>query len=369
MRVNGQYSEEFGVEIGVQQVSVLSPVLFTLVLEALSREFCTSVLWELLYTDDLVLIADTQEECIFKLKALKAGMESKGLRVNMKKNKFLVSDNDQDVSRKYPCVVCCSYVGRNAILCSLCTLWVEQTCCGITKRLVEDPNYICPRCKGESWPIDGRTVTEVDADSTMFDMEATFCCLGDMLCSGGGCESAVAARCCVTWEKFRKILHVLTSRQLSPELRNQVYVTGVHSAMLHGSDTWRPKEPELQQFCRNDRAMICWICGIKDSGETSSASLLHKLDIDAITSVLRCWRLRWNGHGLRPVSNLSQTFRFSALERVEGPGRHGLNVWMTTDDNKCGLAGVDSFDRDARRAGVRHSLVLQTPEKGIRTAL
>ena len=29
--------------------------------------------------------------------------------------------------------------------------------------------------------------------------------------------------------------------------------------------------------------------------------------------------------------------------------------------NKCGLAGVDPLDRDAWRAGVRHSLVLPTP--------
>ena len=105
---------------------------------------------ELLYADDLVLIADTQEECISKLKAWKAGMESKGLCVNMKKTKILVSDDDQDVlqkSDKYPCVVYCCGVDRNSILCSQpeCMLRVHKTCSGITKQLVEDPNYICPR--------------------------------------------------------------------------------------------------------------------------------------------------------------------------------------------------------------------------------
>ena len=57
VRVNGQYSEEFGV--GVHQGSVLSPLLFILVLEALSQEFRTGVPWELLYADDLAMIADT----------------------------------------------------------------------------------------------------------------------------------------------------------------------------------------------------------------------------------------------------------------------------------------------------------------------
>ena len=47
----------------------------------LSREFRTGVPWELLYADDLVVIADSLEECISKLRVWKAGMESKGLRV------------------------------------------------------------------------------------------------------------------------------------------------------------------------------------------------------------------------------------------------------------------------------------------------
>ena len=53
-------------------IRTLSPQLFILVLEALSHEFSIRVLWELLRTDDLLLITNTQEECISKLKAWKA---------------------------------------------------------------------------------------------------------------------------------------------------------------------------------------------------------------------------------------------------------------------------------------------------------
>ena len=179
---------------------------------------------------------------------------------------------------------------------SQCMLWVHKTFSGITKQLVEDPNFICHMCKGESWRIDGRTVTEVDVDGTMLDVETTFCYLGDMLCSDGGYDSAIAAKSCVAWEKFRKLLPVLTSRHLSPRIH------GVCLAMLHGSETWGPEEPELQQLHCNDCAMIRWICGIKDRDETPSASLLQKLDIKDITSVLRCRRLRWYGPPQRATS-------------------------------------------------------------------
>ena len=46
VRVGEGYSEEFEVKVGVHQGSVLSPLLFIIVLEALSREFCSGVPWE-----------------------------------------------------------------------------------------------------------------------------------------------------------------------------------------------------------------------------------------------------------------------------------------------------------------------------------
>ena len=63
-----------------------------MVLEALSMEFRTGCPWELLYADDLVIIARTIEELTVKLKEWKEGMESKGLRVNMGKTKVMVSN-------------------------------------------------------------------------------------------------------------------------------------------------------------------------------------------------------------------------------------------------------------------------------------
>ena len=52
VRVGEGYSEESGVKVGVHQRSVFSPPLFIIVLETLSREFCspgkTSMLMTLL---------------------------------------------------------------------------------------------------------------------------------------------------------------------------------------------------------------------------------------------------------------------------------------------------------------------------------
>ena len=58
----GTIGDPFPVKVGVHQGSVPSPLLFIIVLEALSREFRTGLPWELLYADDLVLMADSIEE-------------------------------------------------------------------------------------------------------------------------------------------------------------------------------------------------------------------------------------------------------------------------------------------------------------------
>ena len=86
-----------------------------------------------LYADDLA-IADTLEECITKLKTWKNGMENRGLRVNMKKTKFMISGAGLDVLRDsdaFLCAVCRSGVGANSISCSKCKLWVHKKCSGI----------------------------------------------------------------------------------------------------------------------------------------------------------------------------------------------------------------------------------------------
>ena len=234
---------------------MLSPLLFILVLEALPREFRTGVPLELLYADDLAVIADTLDECITKLKAWKNGMENKGLRVNTKKTKFMISGAGLDVlcdSGAFPCAVCRSGVGANSISCSQCKLWVHKKCSGIKGRLNVTLDYVCPRCLDQVRPIDGRPITQVEVDGMLLDVEASFCYLGDMLSPGGGCALAIATRCSTTWEKFRKLLPILTSKHVSPLTRGKVFSACIRSVLLHGSETWAPTAPDLQR-CEKDK--------------------------------------------------------------------------------------------------------------------
>ena len=81
-------------------------------------EFRTSTPWELLYADDLVIIAESLDELVQKIELWKNGMESKGLRVSTPKTKVMICETDSNPltkSGKYPCGVCRSGVGSNSI--------------------------------------------------------------------------------------------------------------------------------------------------------------------------------------------------------------------------------------------------------------
>ena len=53
--------------------------------------------WELLYADDLAVIAETEEELIKRLNEWKGNVDSKGMRVNMNKTKVMISGERQMV--------------------------------------------------------------------------------------------------------------------------------------------------------------------------------------------------------------------------------------------------------------------------------
>jgi len=78
----------------------VSPLLFVIVMEAFSREFRGALPWELLYADDLVVIAETQDDLIKRLNEWKDNVENIGMRLNMNKTKVMISGEWQKVMQK-----------------------------------------------------------------------------------------------------------------------------------------------------------------------------------------------------------------------------------------------------------------------------
>ena len=237
----------------------------SLCLKALSREFRSGVPWEDLYADDLIIIAESLEECVRRLLTWKEAMEKKGLRVNAGKTKIMICGTGLDLlqsSGEFPCSVCRTGVGSNSIFCNGCKHCVHKECSGL-KCLKKDPDYRCTRWQGTARPLDGRPQKEVQVGPDKLEVLPSFCYLGDMLSAAGGCELSTTTRVKTAWKKFKDLLPVLSSCHLSFKTRDHVYSSCVRSAMLHVSETWPLTKPNLQRLQRNDRAMIRQICNVK----------------------------------------------------------------------------------------------------------
>jgi len=127
-------SNDFEVKVSMHQGSALSFLLFLIVMKALSREFRVALPWELLYADDLVMIAETEDDLIKRLNKWKDNVENRGMRANMNKTKVMISVEWQNVMQKavrWPCGVCGKGIGNNSIQCTSCQKLVHRKCSGI----------------------------------------------------------------------------------------------------------------------------------------------------------------------------------------------------------------------------------------------
>ena len=276
----------------------------------------------MLYEDDLVILAETFEGLMKKIPVWKNGLESKGLKMNTGKTKVMISGGDPYIlqtSGKYPCALCRKGVGKNSIFCSGCSFWVHKKCSDILGRLVADLDFRCRRCLDNTWAIDGRLCAEVQLADGKLDVVDNFVYLGDCIYPGGGCELATIKRCRSAWGKFRELLLLLTCKAISLNTHGQMYNSCVRGTMLYSSECWALRQEDKERLERSERAMLLWLCSIKKEQRVSTNSLLSRLKLKSLDSVLRCTRLRWFGHVKR-----SELYTGQILDlEVEGNRSHG----------------------------------------------
>ena len=245
----------------MHQGSVLSPLIFSIVVDAVSEHAIEGLLNEILYADDLVLMSENLEDLRERFQRWRNALKSKGLRINIRKTKMMVSGAEGEVvrSRVDPCGICGKRVMSNAVWCTLCKKWIHARCTKMKKVSCSfTQQFVCRRCEdigdGKEEPV------EVLCDEV--ETVKGFCYLGDRLNASGGCETAVTARVRIGWMKFRECGELLLGRRFSLKMKGMLYRSCVRSAMLHGSETWCLRENEMV-ILRTERAMVRSMCGVK----------------------------------------------------------------------------------------------------------
>ena len=361
VRVGGELSDEFPVTVGVHQGSALSPLLFLAVLEAISREFRRGLPKEMLYADDLVLIAESMEEAEDLYRNWRDGLRAKGLRVNVSKTKVMIcrpGAGQRLEMGNWPCAVCGRGVGVNSIRCTQCDDWVHARCCGVRGPLGgREADYVCPPCQGVRVVEDLPEFVELAGERLECVREFRY--LGDVICADGRVVASSVARVRSGWKCFGMLRALLTKRALSLRVRGRLYVTCVRSAMLYSTETWPALQEDVDRLKRAEMRMVRWMCGVRHcpaqgGAGQSNATLRERLGIECIGEVLRKKRLSWYGHVTR-MEEESAVKRVMNLEVRGGTVGRGRprRTWhrlIQEDIGRWDLAAVDPGNR-ARWAG------------------
>jgi hypothetical protein len=104
-------TSDFPIKIGLHQGSALSPYLFALVMDEVTRDIQGDISWCMLFADDVVLVDESRTGVNMKLELWRHTLELRGFRLSRTKTEYMMCDfsptrhEDGDVSLEGQVVV------------------------------------------------------------------------------------------------------------------------------------------------------------------------------------------------------------------------------------------------------------------------
>ncbi|VAI80081.1 unnamed protein product [Triticum turgidum subsp. durum] len=90
VRTSDVDTDDFPIKIGLHQGSALSPYLFALVMDEVTRDIQGDIPWCMLFADDVVLVDDSRTGVNRKLELWRQTLESKGFRLSRTKTEYMM---------------------------------------------------------------------------------------------------------------------------------------------------------------------------------------------------------------------------------------------------------------------------------------
>ena len=239
VRTAGGDSEHFTVLTGLHQGSTLSPFLFALVMDVLTRRIQGEVPWCMLFADDVVLIDETRGGVNDKLELWRQTLESKGFRVSRTKTEY-VECKFNDVRRE---------------------------------------NEVGVR-------LEAQEVGKRDK----------FKYLGSVIQSNGEIDEDVSHRIGAGWMKWKLASGVLCDKKVPPKLKGKFYRVVVRPALLYGAECWPVKNSHIQKMKVAEMRMLRWMCGLTRGDRVRNETIREKVGVTSVECKMREARLRWFGH-------------------------------------------------------------------------
>ena len=232
-------SKSFPVKVGVHQGSALSPFLFLLVLDTLTKDIQKEAPWNMLFADDVFLGDEDRKGVEEQVNLWTERLEKYGLKVNRLKTVYLVakfSKKNSDVQ--------------------------EEVAIG-------------------SSPL--KTVT-------------SFRYLGSLIQESGSVEEEIQSRATAAWSKWREISGVVCDKKMPLRLKSKVYKTVLRPVLLYGAECWSVKKADEQRMSVTEMRMLRWIAMVSKKEHIKNEEIRSRTKVTAITEKIMESQLQWFGH-------------------------------------------------------------------------
>ncbi|GMP81861.1 hypothetical protein CsSME_00036427 [Camellia sinensis var. sinensis] len=197
-------TNEFPITVGLHQGSTLSPYLFTLVMDELTRNIQDDVPWCMLFADDIVLVDKTREGVNTKLEIWRKTLKSKGFRISRTKTEYM-------------------------------------------------------ECKFSTNNNENRG--EVKIENQELHKSEHFRYLGSIITTAREIDADVTHRIEAGWCKWRSTFGVLCDKRIPTRLKGKFYRTAIRPAMLYGTECWATKKQHIDKMSVAEMRMLRWMCG------------------------------------------------------------------------------------------------------------
>ncbi|RZC11806.1 Solanesyl diphosphate synthase 3, chloroplastic/mitochondrial [Glycine soja] len=250
----------------VHCLSILSPYLFTLILDVLTEQIQEIAPRCMLFADDIVLLGESREELNERLETWRRALETHGFRLSRSKSEYMECKFNK--SRR------------------------------VSNSEVKIGDHIIPQ------------VTR-------------FKYLGSVIQDDGEIEGDVNHRIQAGWMKWRKASGVLCDAKVPIKLKGKFYQTAVRPAILYGTECWAVKSQHETKVGVAEMRMLRWMCGKTRQDKIRNGVIRERVGVAPIVEKMVENRLRWFGHvERRPVDSVVR--RVDQMERrqtIRGRGR------------------------------------------------
>ncbi|GKD81028.1 ataxia telangiectasia mutated family protein [Tanacetum coccineum] len=259
-------TEFFPVEVGLHQGSAISPYLFALILDELSRGIQENIPWSMVFADDIVLVAESADGLNLRLESWRKALEDNGLRISREKTEYLRCD-----------------FGRYEAVHG------EEGIIRIGDKILQP--------------------------------KESFRYLGSVIHRSGRIDDDVTHRIRTGWTRWRAASGVLCDKRVPLKLKGKFYRVAIRPAMLYGSECWPITKAQANRVEVAELRMLRWTCGKTMLDMIPNGVFRAELEVESIIHKMREGRLRWFGH-VKRRPHTAPVRRVEAL-LVDGLRRRG----------------------------------------------